>query len=156
MDREGTAAWAVQQFYDNRELYWGVYGFARLEEVLAGGLRLDRVELNHYDEATGEENGGVLYGGDARTVLEAVKEDFFANRIGVRRVDDEERWHGGPAESSLVFYSSDAPEGGYYTVQIALQDTASSTLSALAELEDRIERGGQGTWEDGFPATEAG
>ena len=29
-------------------------------------------------------------------------------------------------------------------------------LSALAELEDRIERGGQGTWEDGFPATEAG
>lgn len=156
MDREGTAAWAVQQFYDNRELYWGVYGFARLEEALAGGLRLDRVELNHYDETTGEENGGVLYGGDARTVLEAVKEDFFANRIGVRRVDDEERWHGGPAESSLVFYSSDAPEGGYYTVQIALQDTASSTLSALAELEDRIERGGQGTWEDGFPATEAG
>ena len=34
MDREGTAAWAVQQFYDNRELYWGVYGFARLEEGL--------------------------------------------------------------------------------------------------------------------------
>lgn len=156
MDQEGTAAWAVQQFYDNRELYWGVYGFARLEEALAGGLRLDRVELNHYDETTGEENGGVLYGGDARTVLEAVKEDFFAGRIGVRRVDDEERWHGGSAESSLVFYSSDAPEGGYYTVQIALQDTASSTLSALAELEDRIERGGQGAWEDGFPATEAG
>ena len=34
------------------------------------------MELNHYDETTGEENGGVLYGGDARTVLEAVKEEL--------------------------------------------------------------------------------
>lgn len=155
-DVEGTAAWAIQQFYDNHELYWEVYGFAQLEEAMAGGVRLDRVELHRYDEETGMETDGYLYAGDARALLAAVKEDFFAGRIGVRRVDDESRWHGGPVEGSLEFCSGDAPEGGYYTVQIALQDTASSTLAALEGMADRIEGDGQGAWTDGFPATEAG
>ncbi len=155
-DQEGTAAWAIQQFYDNHELYWEVYGFAQLEEAMAGGVRLDRVELHRYDEETGMKTDGYLYAGDARALLAAVKEDFFAGRIGVRRVDDEARWHGGPEEDSLEFCSGDAPEGGYYTVQIALQDTASSTRAALEGMADRIEGDGQGGWMDGFPATEAG
>lgn len=156
VDVEGTAAWAVQQCYDNRDLYWKVYGFAQLEEAMAGGVRLDRVELHRYDEETGMKTDGYLYAGDARALLAAVKEDFFAGRIGVRRVDDESRWHGGPVEGSLEFCSGDAPEGGYYTVQIALQDTASSTLTALEGMADRIEGDGQGTGTDGFPATEMG
>ncbi len=156
MDREGTAAWAVQRLYDNRELYWEVYGFAGLEEAMAGGVRLDRVDVGRYDEAVGATLWGALYGGDARALLAAVKEDFFAGRIGVRRVDDTAHWHGGPVEDSLQFFSGEVPKDDsytYYNVRIALQDTASSTLAALEELADRIEVDGQGTWTDGLPDT---
>ena len=34
-DREGTSAWAIQQMYDDRELYWKGYGFAEAERLLS-------------------------------------------------------------------------------------------------------------------------
>lgn len=154
---EGTAAWAVQRLYDDRELYWEAYGFKALED----SGRLDRVDVSHYDEVTGEERDGTLYAADARTLLAAVKEDFFAGRIGVRRVDDDERWHGGPVEDSLNFFSGAVPlDNGFntsYNVQIALQDTATSTLAALDALADELAE--DGSWTDGYdgyPDTQAG
>lgn len=142
VDTEGTGAWVVQRLYDDRELYWEAYGFAQLEEVLAGGLRLERVDVIRYDEENGSTLRGALYAADARTVLAAVKEDFFAGRIGVRRVDDRERWHGRPAEDSLSFVSGETPNGGYYNVHIALQDSATSTLVALEGLADELAESG--------------
>ena len=132
VDTEGTAAWAVQQLYNDRELYWQVYGFDRLEQAMAEGVRLERAELEHYDEEAGETKSGAVFGADARALLAAVKEDFFAGRIGVRRVDDEEHWH---FIDNLTFTSGEAEGGGHFQVRIALQDTASSTLAALDEME---------------------
>lgn len=135
MNREGTAAWAVQQLYDNRELYWRVYGFDQLEELLSGGGRLESAVRESYNEETGAQEEAVFYGGDAQALLAAVKDDFFAGRIGVRRVDDEENWHGGAWDDSLHFSATgpedaDGRRADVY-ISIALQDTASGTLAAL-------------------------
>ena len=135
MNREGTAAWAVQQLYDNRELYWRVYGFDQLEELLSAGGRLESAVRESYDEETGAQEEAVFYGRDAQALLAAVKEDFFAGRIGVRRVDDEENWHGGAWDDSLHFSASgpedaDGRRADVY-ISIALQDTASGTRAAL-------------------------
>lgn len=156
VNEEGTAAWAVQRLYDDRELYWQVYGFDRLEEILAGGVRLERVDVSRCDGEYGTTREGALYAGDARRVLEAVKEDFFAGRIGVRRVNDGAHWPGGPVpvEDSLTFVSGETPEGTVYTVQIALQDTASSTMAALDALSEELAE--SGTWTDEYPDTEPG
>ena len=97
-------------------------GLVLLSYLLATWLWLDVISRDQVNLAH-------IRGLRSGALLAAVKEDFFAGRIGVRRVDDESRWHGGPVEGSLEFCSGDAPEGGYYTVQIALQDTASSTLA---------------------------
>ncbi len=156
-DQAGTAAWAVQRLYDNRDLYWQEYGFAELEEALANGARLDRVEVSCYKEADGAYESGYLYSADARTVLAAVKEDFLAGRIGVRRVDDQEHWHGGPEADFLHFFSGEVPVGDAYTsyaVKITLQDTASSTLAALDALSDELEL--SGGWAADFPDTQMG
>ena len=133
VDQEGAAAWAVQQLYENHELYWQVYGFAQLEERLAQGYRLERAEYEHYDNETGMSTDAAFYGNDAAALLAAMKEDFFAGRIGVRRVG-EERNYGAPDES-LVF-SVEKGEAAW-NVRIAVQDTATSTLAALEEMADR-------------------
>lgn len=160
MHQEGTAAWAVQRLYDNRELYWQVYGFDHLEELLSAGGRLESAARESYNEVTGVYEEAVFYGRDASALLSAVKEDFFAGRIGVFRVDDEEHWHGGSPDNNLSF-SATGPEDaeGHRPsahVTIAIQDTASSTLAALEGMADRIEGDQPGAWTDGFPATEAG
>lgn len=152
IDEEGTAAWAVQRLYNDRELYWREYGFDRLEELLAGGVRLERVDVSRFDGEYGTTREGALYAADARRVLEAVKEDFFAGRIGVRRVDDEAHWHHGPAENSLTFVSGETPEGWVCTVEIALQDTASSTLAALSALSEALAE----SWSPEYPDTRMG
>lgn len=157
VDTEGTAAYAVQRLYDDRELYWQVYGFARLEAALANGARLDRLEVSCYKEADGTYESDFLYAAGARTVLAAVKEDFLAGRIGVRRVDDQEHWHVGPEADFLHFFSGEVPVGDAYTsysVKITLQDTASSTLAALDALSDELELSGD--WTADFPDTQPG
>ena len=135
VDQEGAAAWALQQIYDNRELCWQMYGFDRLEAYLAEGGRLE-CAARGYDEYAGEREDAVWYAGDAPALLAAVKEDFFAGRLGARRVT-KDKWASNEPDKALCFRSdSQGDEGGYY-IRIALSDTASSTLAAMEELADR-------------------
>ena len=80
-----------------------------------------------------DDEDNAYYGGrDAQALYEAVKEDFQAGRIGVRRVEDwAERKNGA---RNLVFQFSDEEDWGFQ-IDIRVQDTASSTLAVLAELE---------------------
>ena len=133
VDREGTGAWALQQLYNNRELYWQAYGFDRLESYLAKGGRLAEAEHQFYGD-----DGWMsvcYYGADAEALLAAVKEDFFAGRIGARRVMAD-RWGGYDWENGeyLTFSSDIGEDYEYYAIRIFLSDTASSTLAALEEM----------------------
>ena len=127
-DQEGSAAWVFQQMYGDRELYWKGYGFEEAERRLAQEdyrLREAACQMDDEDNA--------YYGGrDAQALYEAVKEDFQAGRIGVRRVEDwAERKNGA---RNLVFQFSNEEDWGFQ-IDIRVQDTASSTLAVLAELE---------------------
>lgn len=133
-DQEGTAAWAIQQMYNDRELYWEGYGFKRAEQVLTEeGGRLQEALYEAYGE--GGESGRPLYygGSDAMALYEAVKEDFQAGRIGVRRVAD---WDKNSLENQRSLTFSFAVEDKYgWHIDIRVQDTASSTLAVMERLE---------------------
>ena len=132
-DREGTSAWAIQQMYDDRELYWKGYGFAEAERLLSEeGWRLQEAayENDGHDEGVDQT---LYYGGaDARALYEAVKEDFQAGRIGVRRVEDWKEVRYTQNHLRFSFAAEDEPGMGIY---IRVQDTASSTLAVLERLE---------------------
>ena len=73
------------------------------------------------------------YGEDAQALLAAVKEDFFAGRIGVRTLtggDDNTRQY----DRTLYFRAKNG-EGYLNRVRIFVQDSASSTLAVLERLE---------------------
>lgn len=131
-DQEGTPAWAIQRMYDDRDLYWRGYGFERAEELLGqeGGRILEAVYEAY------EDNGEIqtlYYGGtDARALYDAVKEDFHAGRIGVRRVAD---WDKENYDRRNLNFSFAGGENDSWGVEIRVQDTASSTLAALERLE---------------------
>ena len=144
VDQEGSAAWVVQQIYDDRDLYWRGYGFEAAEERVAEeGWRLQEVsyENDKHDPGTDQT---VYYGGtQARELYEAVKEDFQAGRIGVRRVKD---WRESTFDRhNLQFQFSDGSYGSWW-IDIRVQDTASSTLAVLEELEQEGMGQGHGTW----------
>lgn len=146
VDQEGAAAWAVQQMYDDRELYWKGYGFAEAERRMAEeGWRLQEVMYEYedyydkYPEATEGptdrevRNQTEYYGGaEALALYEAVKEDFQAGRIGVRRVED---WDKSYYDRNVLNFSFAGEDGGYWSISIRVQDTAASTLMALERLE---------------------
>lgn len=139
-DQEGTAAWALEQLYHDTDLYWRAYGFNVLEEEIAGGGRLDSAEFGHYDEEWGSASDVVGYGDDARALLDAVEEDMRAGRIGVRTLAGAEDSYRYNPRDCLSFRVVD-PAGGdtQYTLEIALQDTASSTLAELDRLEANLD-----------------
>lgn len=146
VDQEGSAAWAVQQMYGDRELYWKGYGFAEAERRMAEeGWRLQEVMYEYedyydkYPEATEGptdrevRNQTEYYGGaEALALYEAVKEDFQAGRIGVRRVED---WDKSYYDRNALNFSFAGEDGGYWSINIRVQDTASSTLAVLERLE---------------------
>ena len=142
VDQEGTAAWALQRIYENKELCWQMYGFDRLEDYLAQGGRLDRATYESYSGYTDDwmDKEIVFYGNDTMALLAAVKEDFFAGRIGARRVvEDEYKWT--RDIDACIHFSSDSRDdkGGYY-IRITVSDTATSTLAAMEEMADRAVR----------------
>lgn len=149
-DAEGTAAWALQRIYDDRELYWRVYTFDTLEELLAQGGTLAYVSYERLNGDTGQQETAAYTGQDGLALLAAVKEDFFAGRIGVRRLDDRASWYAaGPAES-LSFAVAGLMGGSGWYVTIALQDTASNTLALLDTLPEPAGSAG------GLPDTQTG
>lgn len=148
-DQEGTAAWALQRICDNRELYWQAYTFDHLEELLAQGGTLTYVSYERLNGDTGQRETAVYTGQDGLALLAAVKEDFFANRIGVRRLDDRDSWYH-PPEESLSFTIDGLMGGDGWYVDIALQDTASSTLALLDTLPEPAAPAG------GLPDTQTG
>ena len=140
-EQEGTASWAVQQIYSNRELCWRMYGFDRLEDFLASGGRLTSAEYSFYNNKENWMDAAYYYGSDAETLLAAVKEDFFAGRIGARRVTADkwnDKWYSDQNET-LSFSSDNRDNGRHYYITIAMSDTATSTLAALEELAGRAD-----------------
>ena len=126
--QEGTAAWAIQQMYDDRELYWDVYGFGEAERRLSEeGWRVR--EAGYEDGSRAGEADQTVYfaGADALALYEAVKEDFQAGRIGVRRVED---WDKYVYDRNNLNFQFDNGENVSFWIDIRVQDTASSTRSA--------------------------
>ena len=150
VDQEGTAAWALQRIYDNRELCWKMYGFDHLEAYLARGGRLAEARYSFYDKDA-DWTDAYFYGADAETLLAAVKEDFFAGRVGARQVV-KDPWAGYEKYEydgrAFLSFSSDIGEDyEYYSIRIALTGTADSTRAALEEL------GGETVRADWWPDT---
>ena len=147
-EQEGAVAWAMERLHQNREFYWRVYEFDQLEAAIARGHRLDRAEFWHYDDEQGQLTAVAGYGDDARALLDAVEQDFRAGRIGVRAVTDEALFDYGEKDT-LVFYANSSA-GSVYGVEIALQDTASSTLAEMKRLEANLDgeplRGAYESW----------
>lgn len=151
VNQEGTGAWAMEQLYRDRDFYWQVYGFDTLEAYLSQGWRLERVEYrdnrsdyreeepeyeewpDQYAADTESSSSEYFYTGDARALLDAVKEDFWAGRIGVRHVGAS--YSGMETARSLHFWavSNEDPDRGC-SIRICVQDTASSTLAVLDKL----------------------
>lgn len=131
-DQEGTAAWAIRQIYGDREVYWRAYGFEGAERRMAEeGWRLREVSYEN-DQRDPETDQVLYYGGaDATALYEAVKEDFQAGRIGVRRVEDWDKYVQG--RHNLQFQFSNDVDASL-RIEIRVQDTASSTLAVLAQL----------------------
>ncbi len=137
-DQEGTPAWAIQQVYDDRELYWKGYGFEWAERMLnEEGGRLQEVMYENDGRAEGVDPTLYYGGADAMALYEAVKEDFRAGRIGVRRVEDydKDRWDRNNLSFSIAYPSEYSDVDAYLNIDIRVQDTASSTLAVLERLE---------------------
>ena len=134
--QEGTASWAMEQLLEDREFYWQVYGFDSLEENLAKpDWRLSEVEYDNYDYETNYDRDPAqyYYGKDAQALLAAVKEDFFAGRIGVRELAGRD-YNTRQYDRTLCFEAENG-EGYLNRVRIFVQDSASSTLAVLERLE---------------------
>ena len=97
------------------------------------GWRLREVSYENDGHDPGTDQT-VYYGGaEAMALYEAVKEDFQAGRIGVRRVAD---WDKNSLENQRSLTFSFAVEDKYgWHIDIRVQDTASSTLAVLERLE---------------------
>ncbi len=135
VNQEGTAAWAVEQFYQDRELQWSVYGFDTLEQRLATpGWRLSEVRYENYEDGSHAPNH-YYHNQDAQDLLAAVKEDFFAGRIGVRSVTHPYDGGGRTGGRSIIFQAEN-DDNYVWSVNICVQDTASSTLAVLERLEE--------------------
>ena len=136
VDQEGTAAWAVEQFCQDRELQWNVYGFDTLEQRLATpGWRLSEVRYENYEDGSHAPNH-YYHNQDAQDLLAAVKEDFFAGRIGVRSVTHPYDGGGRTGGRSIIFQAEN-DDNYVWSVNICVQDTASSTLAVLERLEEK-------------------
>ena len=133
-DIPGTTANALRDIISNRELYWEIYGFAQLERQLAAGAMLREVDYayenfdgyNNEDDfelgymAPGETSkAAYFFGSDALELLDAVKSDFFAGRIGV--VDFENKLEREDCCRMLRFYAAN---------EIVLDDENSSSYSS--------------------------
>ena len=82
----------------------------------------------------------VGYGDDARALLDAVEEDLRAGRIGVRTLAGAEEYYRYNPRDCLTFRVMDPARGGTsFRLEIALQDTASSTLAELRRLEANLD-----------------
>ncbi len=140
-DQEGTAAWAVERLYQDRELYWTAYNFDGMEENLAQpGWRLSQVRYDQfaYDEEEGYRErveDTYFYGADARALLDAVEEDFQAGRIGLRSLAQAGQYP--PEEGRSLQFRAENGDGSLCFVEITVGDGASSTLAALEELAAR-------------------
>jgi len=133
--REGSAAWALERLYHDPELYWRAYGFDKLEEEIEQGGRLDNATFDHFTEGEGTTSLVAGYGADARALLDAVEEDLRAGRIGVRTLTGGQFYVYQPYDC-LTFWVYE-PAGSFLArVDIALQDTASSTLAELSRLAE--------------------
>ena len=133
-DQEGTAAWAIQQVYDDRDLYWKGYGFQRAEQILTEeGGRLQEVMYEDDGHAQGRDQTTYYGGADAQALYQAVKEDFQAGRIGLRTLADI-GWYP-PEEGLELTFRAETGDGMLCQVDITVREESTSTLAALERLE---------------------
>ncbi len=130
VNTSGTAAWALEDIYANRALYWEIYGFADLEKQLAAGKRLKAVDYdytylgNNTDPELSysyfADGGGARLAfssyGDMMSLYEAVKKDFFEGRIGMYRVGDDRDYDSMNSRKLRFYYSADETDGQDYVV----------------------------------------
>lgn len=135
----GTGAWAMERLYADRDLWWQVY-FGGLERALAEpGCRLERAELERFDYSDKHgyeaDEGGTLYfyAPYVQPLLDAVREDFQAGRIGVHTLSDAD-WYPPDKGQTLSFYWVWDSDGGFNWAEIAVRDGSTATLRALEEL----------------------
>ena len=134
VDQEGTAAWVLQQLYNDRDLYWESYGFDKLESLMDEGWWIEQAEYDNYPyDGEGPFIQQYYYGKNGQALYEAVKEDFFAGRIGVRQLSEENMGYS-QRDRSIFFRIVDG-QGAINYMRISVQDTAVSTIAALEELE---------------------
>ncbi len=148
MDQEGSAAWALEQIYADRDLYWKAYGFDEIHGILEDNGRL---------HATYYGNGQDFYEQDAVLLLEAVEEDFRSGSIGrpslAHLLDGEER-----SKGRLTFNADRGEEhqqiaDRYASMTFMVPDTAVNTLSALDQQGGDLEKNQGNTQEPGLPDT---
>ena len=147
-DVPGTTANALQDIINNRELYWEIYGFAQLERQLAAGAMLREVDYSYenFDGYNNEDDfelgymapgetgkAAYFFGSDALELLDAVKSDFFAGRIGV--VDFDNRLEREDCYRMLRFYAAneivlgDEDSSSYSSYRPYMEETYSSFVS---------------------------
>lgn len=152
VDQGGSGAWAMQQLYNDRELYWDIYGFAEMDQLMAEeGWWMEQARYSDYSDkydysgeyygeyyhyADTQDTDRYFYGKDAMALYDAVREDYEADRIGVRVLpgaDEYDTYQQRERELHFVLVNG---TGNERWVRIAVQDTASSTLAALEALAD--------------------
>ena len=158
--QEGTAAWILQQLYNDRDLYWEIYGFAEMEQLMAEeGWWMEQARYCNYDYSYDygyydyydydyydgygkmepyptrtQEPDQYFYGKDAQALFEAVREDYRAGRIGVRDLSQWDPYTYNRDYERVIRFTLVDGTGRQSSVSIAVQDTASSTFAALEEL----------------------
>ena len=149
--QEGSGAWALQQLYNDRDLFWEVYGFAAMDRAMAEeGWWMEQARYSDYSDKYSyndeyyyyddpQETERYFYGKDAMALYDAVREDYEANRIGVRDLsaaDGADTSRYGEREIVFTMVNGKGKDDSESRVRIAVQDTATSTLAALEALAD--------------------
>ena len=122
-------------YLQNREIF--IFdGFAGADQLMdEEGWWMEQAQYDYYqynDEGPNVQQ--FYYGKNAQALYEAVKEDFMAGRIGVRRLSDKNPFYGRDYERDICFTAVNGRNNST-NVRIFVQDTATSTLAALEELE---------------------
>lgn len=155
VDRPGTAANALESIYRNRDFMWQVYGFDKLESVLASGGRIDELEYYYQDkyppmvDDMEREYDYLLYGNtldivsyaNILTLYEAVKQDYREGSIGLWSVDPTWEMQNCGRELRFHYLEPDIYDRGIgrlptprIYLEIFVPPTATHTLEALSRI----------------------
>ncbi len=126
----GSAAYILESLYADRELYWRLYGFDRLQSFLDSGGRPDYMAYSMYGSDPSESH--IQNYSDQLKLWEAVKADFLDGLICVRHVGAE--YNRSLCEIEIRWYDEAEGEDDvreYITIRLTPTDR---TLRVLREI----------------------